>query len=617
MLKISTACACAITALVLVIAFPTPGFSQTVDVWMTTDNQRTKLQKQSSISFSSRSSSTTPTVFIDENEGYQSIEGFGASFTDSAAYLLNEKVPPSQLNSVMTNLFDHTNGIGVSFVRNPMGASDLARYDYSYDDMPAGQTDPNLTNFSIAHDLADIVPLVKLAKQINPQLKIMANPWSPPGWMKTTDSMIGGFLLSSDYTPFSNYFVKFIQAYAEQGISTDYISMQNEPLYLPSNYPGMCMPATTTDTTCGTSPTDETTAIKNELSALSSAGLSTKILIYDHNWDRPDYPETVLSDPQIAGSSQIAGIAWHGYGGTPGAMSALHDAYPNLGNYETEHSGGTWVSDQVKADFEEITQVMRNWGKSYVKWSLALDTNRGPHTGGCGTCNPLVTVSESSGAVTYDIDYYTLGQYSKFVLPGAVRVYSSNANGFVSVAFKNPDGSKVLVAYNESRSPQSFQALWGSQSFTYSLPGLSGATFTWSGTQNGGYTVSATSQIQASSYNDEFGLETESTSDTGGGYDAGYADNGDWAHYKSVNFGSGVSSVNLRTASNGTGGTLEFHLDSTTGTLIGTATIPVTGGWQTWTTVSAPITSATGVHDLYLIFKGTTSIGNINWFQFK
>ena len=299
-------------------AMPDQGFAQTVNVWLTSDNHKTKLKQQSPISFSAGSGSA-PTVFVDETEGYQSIEGFGASFTDSAAFLLNEKVPPSQLNSVMTSLFDHTNGIGVSFVRNPMGASDLARFIYSYDDLPAGQTDPNLTNFSISHDLVDIVPLVKLAKQINPQLKIMANPWSPPGWMKTSGSMIGGFLLSSDYTPFSNYFVKYIQDYAAQGISIDYISMQNEPLFLPSNYPGMCMPAAVSDTTCGTSPTDETTAIQNELSALASAGLSTKILIYDHNWDRPDYPRTVLSNSQIAGSSQIAGIAWHGYGGNPGS----------------------------------------------------------------------------------------------------------------------------------------------------------------------------------------------------------------------------------------------------------------------------------------------------------
>lgn len=590
--------------------------AQTVSVWLTNDNQKTRLAQQSSVSFAAGSAGA-PDVYIDETEGYQTIEGFGASFTDSAAYLLNEKVPSNKIGAVMTNLFSRTSGIGISFIRNPMGASDITRYDYSYDDLPSGSTDPTLANFSIAHDLVDIVPLVKSAKQINPQLRIMANPWSPPGWMKTSGSMIGGSLLAADYSTLASYLVKYIQAYQAQGIPIDYISMQNEPLYVPGDYPGMCMPAATSDTTCGTSPTDETTQITSTLSALSSAGLTTKILIYDHNWDRPDYPQTVLSNSTISGSSQIAGIAWHGYAGTPGAMNALHDSYPNLGEYETEHSGGTWVSDQVKQDFEEITQVMRNWGKSYVKWSLALDASRGPHTGGCGTCNPLVTVSESNGAVTYDIEYYTLGQFSKFIQPGATRVYSSNAVGFVSVAFKNPDGSKVLVVYNESRGPKSFQAVWGTQELTYQLPSLSGATFVWSGTQNAVYTTPATQQIQASSYNDAFGLETETTSDSNGGYDLGYADNGDWAHFKNINFGNGVSSVSVRTASAGAGGTLEFHLDSVGGALIATANLPVTGGWQTWTTVSASVAATTGTHDVYLVFKGSTGIANVNWFQFQ
>ena len=604
-------------SVMLIVSTADRSFAQTVNVWLTIDNQKTKLKQQSSLSFAPKSKSTAPIVFVDETQTYQSIEGFGASFTDSAAYLLNEKARTPGLNSVMKRLFDHTSGIGLSFIRNPMGASDITRSDYSYDDLPSGQTDPTLATLSIAHDLVDIVPLVKQAKQINPQLKIMATPWSPPGWMKTSGSMIGGFLLSSDYTSFSNYFVKYIQAYAAQGIPIDYISMQNEPLYMPGDYPGMCMPASVSDTTCGTSPTDETTAIQDELSALANAGLKTKILIYDHNWDRPDYPETVLSNSQIASSSQIAGIAWHGYGGTPGAMTAVHDQFPALGEYETEHSGGTWISDQVKSDFEEITHVMRNWGKSYVKWSLALDQNRGPHTGGCGTCNPLVTVNDTSGAVTYDIEYYTLGQYSKFVLPGATRVYSSNTPGFISAAFKNSDGSKALVVYNEGSQAQSFRTVWGGKTFSYSLPGLSGGTFTWSGSQSGGYAVAATSQIQASSYNDELSVETEGTSDTGGGYDVGYISNGSWLHFKNINFGSGVSSVNVRTASAGNGGTLEFHQDSVGGTLLGTATLPVTGGWQNWTTVSAPITGATGVHDLYLVFKGTPPIGNINWFQFQ
>src|SRR5712692_6619579 len=179
--------------------------AQVVNVWVTTDDRSSKLQQQPSITFSTGAESGANTIFVDETQQYQPIEGFGASFTDSAAYLLNQKVPAAQLNAVMTTLFDRATGIGVSFVRNPMGASDLARYLYSYDDLAAGQIDPSLTSFSIAHDLADIIPLLKLAKQLNPQLRIMANPWSPPGWMKSSGSMIGGFLLSSDYTPFSNY----------------------------------------------------------------------------------------------------------------------------------------------------------------------------------------------------------------------------------------------------------------------------------------------------------------------------------------------------------------------------------------------------------------------------
>jgi glucosylceramidase len=582
--------------------------AQTVDVWLTTDNQKTRLQQQPSVSFSAGSSVNGATIFVDETQSYQAIEGFGASFTDSAAYLLNQKVPASQLNQVMTSLFDRQAGIGISFIRNPMGASDLSRSIFSYEDLPPGQTDSGLNSFSINHDLVDIVPLVKLAMKMNPQLKIMANPWSPPGWMKTSGSMIGGSLLPNMYGPYANYFVRYIQAYAGQAIPIDYISLQNEPLYVPGDYPGMSMDAAT-----------QTTVLRDfVLPALSNAGIGTRVLVYDHNWDRPDFPDAVLADPAIASSAQVAGGAWHGYGGTPGVMTTLHSKYPGKGQYETEHSGGTWISDQVKSDFEEITQVMRNWGKAYVKWSLALDENRGPHTGGCGTCSPLVTVNEASGAVNYEIDYYTLGHFSKFVQPGAYRVYSSDAPGFVSAAFKNPDGSKALVVYNDTNADQSVQVAWGSQSFTYPLQGLSGATFIWSGAQSGGYTVNALAQqVQASSYNDTLGLQTESTGDTGGGYDLGYADDGDWAVYKNIDFRGKVKSVLVRVASAGSGGRLEFHLGSTTGPLIASATIPITGGWQTWTNASAPVSGATGINDLYMVFKGGANIGNVNWFQFR
>jgi len=364
------------------------------------------------------------------------------------------------------------------------------------------------------------------------------------------------------------------------------------------------------------SPTDQTTALRNYiLPALSAASLTTKVLVYDHNWDAPTYPQSVLSDPTIQASAQVAGSAWHGYGGTPGVMSTLQNYFPLKANYETEHSGGTFVSDQVKADFEEITQVMRNSGRAYVKWSLALDQNLGPHTGGCGTCTPIVTVNSSSGAVTYGIEYYTMGHFSKYVLPGAVRIYSSNSDGLVSAAFLNSNGSKALMVYNDSTFVQPFQVQWGSESFAYTLPSL------------GAF------QIQASSFNSTggknilgdnttFGLQTENTLDLDGGYDVGFASDGDYAVYKNVDFGARVSSVNARMACNGNcNGALEFHLDSVSGTLVASVTIPSTAGWQNWNTATVPASSATGVHDLYVVFNappsGTSSLGNLNWFQFN
>ena len=590
----------------LLAAAAAPARAQTVSVWLTTGNQRTKMQQQSSVTFTAGGGGANPLV-VDEAQSYQQVEGFGASFTDSAAYLLNRVATPAGRTAAMNNLFTRNGpGIGVSFVRNPMGASDLARFHYSYDDLPAGQTDPGLLNFSVAHDQQDIIPLLQQARQLNPQLTVMASPWSPPGWMKDSGALVGGSLLPSMYTPFANYFVRYIQAYQAAGIPVHYVSLQNEPLYVPADYPGMFMDAAA-----------QTVVLRDHLlPALAANGLSTKVLVYDHNWDRPDYPDAVLSDPTVLGSARVAGSAWHGYGGTPGAMWTLNTKYPSKGNYQTEHSGGTWVSDQVRADFQEITQVMRNWGRAYVKWSLALDQNRGPHAGGCGTCIPLVFVN-TSGAVSYAIDFYTLGHFSKFVLPGARRVYSSNPSGVVGVAFVNPDGSKALVAYNDTKTSKTFQVQWGGRTFGYTLAGLSGATFTWSGTQSGGYTLGATTQTQASSFNDTRGLQTEVTTDTVGGYNVGYADDGDYAVYRNVNFPAGLTAVDVRVASAGNGGVMEFRLDGTSGPLVGSVTVPVTGGWQKWTTVSGAVSGAAGLHDLYVVFRGTTDVGNVNWFKFR
>ncbi len=585
-----------------------------VAVVLSTHDQTQLLAAQKSTLFTDTTAGTN-NILVDETQTYQAIEGFGAAFTDSAAYLLQQVVPSSAQASTLSDLFTRTgNGIGLSFMRVPIGATDIARSLYSFDDNN-GTADPTLSNFSIAHDQAYIVPLIQQARTLNPEMKLLASPWSPPGWMKSTSSMNSGTLLPADYTPFANYLVKYLQAYQAAGITYDYLSIQNEPLYQTTSYPSMYMDA----------PTQLTVMRNYVLPALTSANLTTKLFIYDHNWDTPAYPETVLTDPTIAASPLVAGTAWHGYGGTPGAQQTVQNMFPTLGTWETEHSGGTWQTDQFTTDFLEITQVLRNSAKSFVKWSLALDQTLGPNLtelntglGGCATCTPIVTVNSTTGAVTKDVEYYTLGHYSKYVLPGARRVYSSNNPEIVSAAFINPDNSKALIAFNNSSTTQSFNVQWGTQSFSYTLPSLAAATFTWSGTQAGTPTTPATSQIQGSSYSEESGLETETTSDATGGYDLGYVSPNAYAVYKSINFGTSVSTVSVRTASAGQGGTLQFHLDSASGPLIATATLPVTGGWQTWQTVSAPVTAASGVHDLYLTFQGSTAgIANLNWFQFN
>ena len=368
---------------------PTQTLGPAVSVVLSTNDETQLMAAQSGVNFTpSTADAGTNTVVVDPAQQYQSIEGFGAAFTDSAAYLLMEVEPSSTLSGTLNDLFTlNGNGIGLSFMRIPMGASDLALSVYSFDDMPVGQTDLTLSNFSIAHDQTYILPLILQAKTLNPQMKLMANPWSPPGWMKDPSSMnpvsmLGGTLLMTapNETAFANYFVKYIQAYQAGGVPIDYISLQNEPLYITTAYPSM-----------GMSDTVQLTLLQNYLiPALTANNIPTRVLVYDHNWDTPSYPELVIGGLTAQQLTQVAGTAWHGYGGVPGAQQLVQNQFPTLGNWETEHSGGTWVTDQFTADFLEITLVLRNAGKSYVKWSLALDQNLGPNltqNAGLGGCN--------------------------------------------------------------------------------------------------------------------------------------------------------------------------------------------------------------------------------------
>lgn len=598
-------------------ALPQPG--PTVSVVVTTNDQTLRMGTRPEIAFAvpvPNADHPNPvdenTILVDETRRYQTIAGFGAAFTDSSTWLLNRVATPDARNEAMNNLFTRSGmGIGLSAMRTTIGSSDLSRFHYTYDDMPRGQTDPTLAHFSIAVDEPDRIPIIQWAKRLNPEMMLLASAWSAPAWMKTNDSLYGGDLRPSAWEAWTNYYLKYLQAYEAKGIGIDLISHQNEPEYASIDYPGM-----------RTNPESQRLLLRDYiLPSLEASKLDTRVLVFDHNWDNTIFPTRVLTDSRIGDSPKVAGTGWHWYAGSPGAMTVLHNLFPDKENHVTEAASGTWIADPVTNDFEMIIQSMRNWSRSFIKWALVLDENHGPHQGGCSTCTPVVTIDSQTGALRYEIDYYTLGHFSKYVLPGATRIYSTNPTGMVSAAFQNPDGSKALVAFNDTGADKNFQVVWGRHTTHYRLPPYSGATLSWNGVQSETYPIPATTKIQSSSYDDVFALQTETTSDEDGGYNLGFSVNDSYARYNNIDFGDGVSKVEARvsnSASARNGSTIEFHLDTPGGELIATVPVPDVGGFQSWTTVSSPVSiPVTGVHDVYLVFKSNGSAGNVNWFYFR
>ncbi|GIE96570.1 ricin-type beta-trefoil lectin domain protein [Paractinoplanes rishiriensis] len=450
---------------------------ETVDVYLTTTSDsggRTVtrgLQQQSPIAFASSSGAGNQTITVNEQTTYQPFEGAGASMTDTAAFNIRTLAAGTQ-NDVLTKLFSPSAGIGVSALRNVIGSSDLAQNSYSYD-----VTCCDLNDFSLSRD-ADIMALTKQALGLNPSMFVMASPWSAPPWMKDNNAYSQGWLQSQYYGTYAQYFVKYIQGYQAQGVPIRYVTEQNEPTCC-AGYPSMQW------NTAGLQYFAKT----NLLPALQGAGLNTKVLVGDWNFDTyQTWVLPLLSDTAIRNHPNFGGVGWHDYGGSPSTMTTVHNEFPGVNQYFTEHSGGTWVSNQQTEDMLDLIEYFRNWGRSWTKWSLAVDEARGPHNGGCGTCTGLITVHRNDsrrGQVDYTIEYYTMGHLTKFVRPGAVRI-DSTANGTVpNVAFRNPDGSKVLIAYNTGSSTQNVKVNWGGQSFTYSLPTKTSATFTWAGGQTG------------------------------------------------------------------------------------------------------------------------------------
>lgn len=454
---------------------PSPAATPRIEVLESSEEQHEILQEKPSLTFGS---TRTPNLTVTVNDAvkYQQIDGFGASLTDSSAWLLWNKLTESQRKEALQMLFNPSKGIGLSVLRQPMGASDFALTDYSYDDLPPGQPlsagDPDLKYFSIDHDRAYILPLLREALVLNPNLKIIASPWSPPGWMKTSGSMIQGALLPSAYASFAKYFVQFVQKYEAAGVPIYAITMQNEPLNVPGDYPGMSM------TAC-----EQTAFLSNDLGpAFHAAQLKTKIMVFDHNWDLLEYPVQVLSDAKAAAFA--AGTATHCYGGNVTAQNELHERFPDKDIWLTECSGGEWQTGKLlQQQVRLLIGATRNWAKSVVLWNLALDQNHEPHLGGCSNCRGVITVNHASqpSQIVPTVDYTALAHASKFVAPGAYRVESNtfDQGSLEDAAFRNPDGSLVLLVLNGSGANVTFNIAWAGKYASYKLAAGAVATFRW------------------------------------------------------------------------------------------------------------------------------------------
>jgi O-glycosyl hydrolase len=426
-----------------------------------------------------------PIIHVNEDARFQPIKGFGGAMTDSAAWLIYEKLSPATRAGLMAALFG-TGGIDLNFIRVPMGASDFTsrRRPYSYDDMPPGRADPDLKHFSIRHDTRYVIPALEQALSLDPRMFVLANPWSPPGWMKTNDALSNrndeGYLKPSSARPLADYFVRFLEAYRKHGIDVDAVTPQNEPGQR-STYPGMNM----------SEPTEAAFVHDDLEPALRAAKLDTEIYGYDWGWapDQIPFAYTLARSPE---ARDLAGISTHCYRGDPTTMSRLHAEAPHLDEIVSECSPGIMPAPTP----EVAIAAMRNWASALALWNLALDPAGGPvqpPNFACPHCTGIATVDATTGTVTLTRDYYELGQLSKFVLPGAVRIGSNNfvryveptqtramaTPGLDDVAFQNPNGSRALVAYNGSSAPIAFGVTDDGQYFAYTLAAGATATFVW------------------------------------------------------------------------------------------------------------------------------------------
>lgn len=443
--------------------------AESVEVWLTTPDKKNLFSQAPGLEFVEKQLDL-PAIVIDRTERFQTVDGFGYTLTGGSAWLMHQMLSAENRAALIRELFStDSTGIGVSYLRISVGASDLDARVFSYNDMPDGKTDPELKQFSIAPDETHLIPVLQEILAVDPSIKIMGSPWSAPAWMKTNNSPKGGSLKPQYYGAYAQYLVKYIEAMANAGITIDAITIQNEPEN-PKNNPSMVMTAE-----------EQADFVKNHLGpAFQKSAIKTKIVVFDHNCDNPDYPIAILNDPEA--KKWVDGSAFHLYLGEIEAMSKVHEAHPDKNLYFTEQ----WTSPEgsFNGDLKWHTKnltigAMRNWSRTVLEWNLAADPEFQPHTddGGCTQCLGALTIDGNS--ITRNVSYYIIAHASKFVRPGSVRIASSILPGIPNVAFETPDERIVLIALNDSEDTKEFLLDDGSKIAHAVLEPGDVATYVW------------------------------------------------------------------------------------------------------------------------------------------
>lgn len=441
------------------------GKESDVQSWLTKGNESIKLQQQTPVRFV-ENANNWQNIEIDATQKFQYVDGFGYTLTGGSVEVIN-RLTPSKRKGLLNELFGKDkNSISISYLRLSIGASDLDGRVFSYDDLPEGQTDPSLSRFSLVND-KDLIAMLKEILAINPKIKIIAAPWSPPAWMKDNGKSKGGSLKPEFYKVYAEYFVKYIQGMKKEGITIDAVTPQNEPLH-PGNNPSLFMPSE-----------QQRDFIKGHLGPVfKSNNIKTKIVVYDHNCNKPEYAIDILKDTEA--NPYIDGSAFHLYEGDISALSTVHNAFPDKKLYFTEQwtgSKGTFNEDLNWHVKNVVIGSMRNWSSIALEWNVANDPQYKPHTdGGCTECKGAITVSDSEN-FTRNVSYYIIAHASKFVPAGSQRIASTQTETLSTAAFKTPAGKTVLIIQNGNSTDESFNIKYNGKTAPITLSGNSAATY--------------------------------------------------------------------------------------------------------------------------------------------